>query len=95
MLEVSWDPKKARGNLKKHGVTFTEASTVLSDPFAEPRDDEDYPERVVLTGYSSEQRLLVVVHVEIVEENWVRIISACKANVSERKRHSRSRKGDE
>jgi uncharacterized DUF497 family protein len=27
----SWDPRKAIGNLRKHGVSFEEAATVFSD----------------------------------------------------------------
>ncbi|MEO5741186.1 MAG: BrnT family toxin, partial [Vicinamibacterales bacterium] len=29
-----WDPKKAAANLKKHKVSFDEATTVFTDPFA-------------------------------------------------------------
>ncbi len=31
-VTVEWDPVKARTNLKKHGVSFEEASTVFDDP---------------------------------------------------------------
>ena len=33
-MKIEWDPKKAKLNLKKHGVAFEEAATVLSDPMA-------------------------------------------------------------
>ena len=29
-----WDPKKAEANLKTHTVSFDEAKTVFTDPFA-------------------------------------------------------------
>jgi uncharacterized DUF497 family protein len=29
-----WDPAKAEANLKKHGVCFSDAETVLFDPLA-------------------------------------------------------------
>ena len=29
-----WDPAKAERNLRKHGVTFDEASTVFGDPLS-------------------------------------------------------------
>ena len=31
-MEVTWDPRKAAANHKKHKVSFEEASTVLADP---------------------------------------------------------------
>lgn len=31
MNEFEWDPRKARSNLKKHGVSFAEALTIFSD----------------------------------------------------------------
>ena len=29
--DVEWDPRKAAANLKKHGVDFADAATVLYD----------------------------------------------------------------
>jgi uncharacterized protein len=63
-LEFEWNEKIARANLKKHGVSFGEASTVFGDPLARtihdplPSDDED---RFVIIGESHQRRLLVVV----------------------------------
>jgi len=31
-VSVEWDAAKARTNLKKHGVSFEEASTAFNDP---------------------------------------------------------------
>jgi uncharacterized DUF497 family protein len=33
-LEIEWDPKKAEGNVGKHGVSFIVAATVLRDPLS-------------------------------------------------------------
>ena len=33
-LSFEWHEEKATANLKKHGVSFEEAKTVFSDPFA-------------------------------------------------------------
>jgi uncharacterized protein len=33
-VEYEWDPEKDRSNREKHGVSFTEASTVFLDPLA-------------------------------------------------------------
>jgi hypothetical protein len=32
--DFTWDPTKAASNIVKHGVSFTEAASVLLDPFA-------------------------------------------------------------
>lgn len=31
---IEWDKRKARSNLKKHGVSFQEAATVFVDPLS-------------------------------------------------------------
>jgi hypothetical protein len=36
--EFEWDPAKAASNLRKHGVSFDEASTVFGDPLDTPSD---------------------------------------------------------
>lgn len=33
-MQFEWVNKKAKSNVKKHGVTFEEASTVFDDDFA-------------------------------------------------------------
>ena len=33
-MKFEWDPKKALSNLRKHKVSFEEASRALSDPMA-------------------------------------------------------------
>ena len=39
-MEFEWDQDKATSNLKKHGVSFDEASSVFADPLAAIFDDE-------------------------------------------------------
>jgi uncharacterized DUF497 family protein len=34
LMDVVWDPEKARTNLKKHGIRFSDAEIVLLDPNA-------------------------------------------------------------
>jgi len=80
-IRFEWDPRKARSNKKKHGVSFQEARSVffdeqgllLEDP--QPLHEE---ERFVLLGLSVSLRLLVVVHA-LREEDVIRIISARRA----------------
>jgi uncharacterized protein len=87
-MQFECDPKKAKTNLKKHGVTFEEALTVLCDPLAATFDDPDHSEvelRFVTVGYSFRNRLMVVSHADRGEV--VRIISARLATAPERRRH--------
>lgn len=39
---LTWDEKKAAGNLAKHGVAFQEAATVFGDPLSDTFDDPDH-----------------------------------------------------
>ena len=76
-MRFEWDPKKAAGNLKKHGVTFQEAATVFGDPLAITFQDPDHSkdeERELTFGQSLQKRLIVVSHTE--RKNRTRIISA-------------------
>jgi uncharacterized DUF497 family protein len=83
-----WDAKKAKENLRKHGVSFDEAVTVFYDPLSATFNDPDHSmeePRFVSVGYSSRGRLLFVSHTE--HEEAVRIISARRATARERRRH--------
>lgn len=86
-LKFEWDKKKAESNLKKHGVSFDEATTVFRDPLAAIFDDEEHSDserREIIIGYSQRNRLLLVSFVERVV-NVIRIISARLATKKERK----------
>ena len=58
-MEIEWDIKKALSNLKKHGVDFADAVTVLEDERA-ITISEDYPdeERFITIGMDSFSRIL-------------------------------------
>jgi uncharacterized DUF497 family protein len=83
-LLFEWDAAKARSNLKKHGVSFEEATTVFGDPNA-VTIDSDYvgEDRLVTVGYSNRAILVVVVHTD--RNDRLRIISARKATRKERR----------
>ena len=52
-LRFEWDARKAAANVKKHGVSFDEASTAFSDENALLIPDPDHSEdeaRFILTG---------------------------------------------
>ena len=85
MLIFEWDPKKAKTNLKKHGVSFEEASTAFKDPLSLTIDDPLHSsdeQRLILIGMSYNNRMLVIVHTE--RRDNIRIISAKKATKKER-----------
>ena len=42
-LRFEWDDEKAKVNLKKHKVSFDEAATVFTDPFALTIPDPGHP----------------------------------------------------
>ena len=84
-LRFTWDPRKAAANLRKHRVSFREATTAFEDPLsltiADP-DHSDDEERFLLLGRSTRGRLLVVSHVE--RGDGIRVISARPAGRQER-----------
>ena len=84
-MNIEWDTKKAKSNLRKHGVSFEEAATALSDPMAATGVDPDHSiteDRYVTFGVSEKERLLVLSHTE--EKETIRIISARKASKGDR-----------
>ncbi len=85
-MKFAWDDKKAISNLKKHGISFEEASTVFGDWLAITIDDPLHSEsedQFIIIGKSELLNTLVVVHVERSEA--VRIISARLASKNEQK----------
>jgi uncharacterized DUF497 family protein len=90
-MRFEWDPAKAVRNLRKHGVSFEEASTVFYDPLAVTGADPDHSEgeeRLITFGVSSAKRLLVVSHTE--RGDVIRIISARPATRGEKRIYEES-----
>lgn len=91
MIHFEWDPQKDLTNQKKHGVSFTEASTVFEDEDAlvisDPEHSED-EERFVILGFSLQANLLVVCHCYRASESVIRIISARKATKNESRQYN-------
>lgn len=86
-LQFEWDGEKATFNIKKHGVSFEEAQTVLYDPLAYIFDDAAHSsveKREIIIGHSLLGRLLLVCFTERAPF-VVRIISARPATRKERK----------
>jgi uncharacterized DUF497 family protein len=82
-VRFAWDPKKAAANLKKHGVSFEQATTAFDDELGAYYPDSLNEARFILIGYSLRRRLLYIVHAEVVVDT-IRIISARKATKHEK-----------
>jgi uncharacterized DUF497 family protein len=85
-MEFEWNSDKANLNLKKHGVSFQEATTVFNDPLSVTFPDPDHSvgeSRYVIIGISRFEQLLVVAHTD--RGKKIRVISARKATRQERK----------
>ena len=91
MTDFEWDPEKAATNLKKHDVSFEEATTsffdVLSVTIGDPLHS-GVEERAILIGQSSSGRLLVTVHAD--RGSRIRLISARTATRKERKDYEKA-----
>jgi hypothetical protein len=94
-FRFEWDDKKDKVNVRKHGVSFIEASSAFYDEnaiqFFDP-DHSDAEDRFILLGISFKLRVLVVCHCFRKDETVVRIISARKADKDEDKEYWRLRK---
>jgi uncharacterized DUF497 family protein len=85
-MNFSWDDEKARSNVRKHGVSFQEASTAFGDPLSMTIDDPDHSvgeQRLLLLGQTYAGRLVVVAHTD--DGETVRIVSARLAERYERR----------
>ena len=85
-LRFEWNEDKAKGNLRKHKISFEEAKTVFHDEnariIADPEHSEQ-EERFILMGMSAGLKMLVVCHCYRESEEVIRIISARKATKQE------------
>ncbi|OGV68926.1 MAG: hypothetical protein A2283_16775 [Lentisphaerae bacterium RIFOXYA12_FULL_48_11] len=89
-MRFAWDEAKAAENLRKHGVSFEEGSTVFADENARLKHDPDHSQeedRFILLGFSAKLRLLIVCHAYRENDKVIRIISARKAIPNERKQY--------
>ena len=87
-LSFEWDKRKAESNLRAHGVSFGEATTVFGDPLSITISDPDHSSvetRFLDIGLSCFGRLLVVSYTE--RANKIRLISARIAARNERRQY--------
>ena len=85
-MKFEWDPDKERENIRKHWISFQEATTVFGDPLAGTIPDPDHSsseQRFITIGMTANHRLVVVSHTE--QDDNFRIISAHEPTAHERK----------
>ena len=87
--DFEWDGAKAEANVRKHGVSFEEASTIFADHSYILRADRTAPDRFHAIGMSASAHVLTVVHLE--RARRIRIISARKATRHERQTYASRR----
>jgi len=87
-MKFEWDPQKAASNQRKHGVSFQEAASVLSDSLSITYHDPDHSiteHRFITVGMSQSGRVLMVAHTD--RGDNIRIISARRTTHLERKHY--------
>ena len=93
-LRFEWDERKNAANVRKHGVSFTEAETVFADENALLLDDPSHSrdeERFILLGIGISLRVLLVFHCFREGRDVIRIFSARKATARERRQYAKRR----
>jgi uncharacterized DUF497 family protein len=91
--EFEWDLAKAESNLRKHGVSFEEATTAFADRRAVFRDDLAHSEeedRFLIIGCSKNDRILIVAYTYRTAD-IVRVISARPVTNAERRLYEEAR----
>ena len=94
-IEFGWDARKAADNLKKHKVSFEEASTVFYDESAIEFFDPEHSaaeERFLMLGISGRLRIMVVCYCVRKGGSEIRIISARKATKKEEKVYTQGKR---
>ena len=85
-IRFEWDENKNSINIKKHKLSFEEASTVFYDENAIVFDDPEHSQdedRFLIIGVSTSRKILIVSHCYRDSDNIIRLISARKAEKSE------------
>lgn len=85
-MKFEWNIQKSAKNLRKHGVSFSEAATVFGDDLAAIIADPDHftdEDRYIVIGLSNHRRLLLVAYTE--RDDTIRIISARELTLAEQK----------
>lgn len=88
-MRIEWDPAKARSNMTKHGVSFSDVEPVFYDDYALAMRDDTWAEeeRYVLIGPDAVGRIVTVCY--MYRKASIRIISARRATRVERREYAK------
>ncbi len=91
-----WDPVKNKTNLRKHGISFEEATEIFLDPLQLSMPDTEHSEleeRWITLGNTQAHQLYLVVHTFMThhqDQVTIRIISARPATRHEQQQYEGS-----
>ena len=88
-MDVGWDPSKARTNLEKHGISYSDVEPAFYDEFAIsiPAEFSEAEERFLLIGRDALGRVLTICYTYRGES--IRLISARQSTKSERREYEK------
>lgn len=97
-MKITWDPRKEQLNIRNHGLGFSFAEAILSDPLAATVCDrfEGGEHRWHTIGaVRSDLKLLLVVHTypDPDDDEWVRVIGLRPATANERRHYEEASSG--
>jgi uncharacterized DUF497 family protein len=86
-MKILFDPQKNLINIRKHGINFVDVEAVFYDAFAITIEDVGhYEQRFLTIGMNIDHQLLVICY-SYSEQDSLKIISARKADPSERRQY--------
>jgi len=86
-MEFEWDEAKDAANIEKHGVSFATATRIFEGPVLTWIDDRNDYGEMREHSLGSIEGILVLAVIHTNRQGIHRIISARRANRSERKRY--------
>ena len=97
-MKFEWDPAKNQANIRKHNLSFEEASELFSLPGNLILEEYDFEhsiteDRIISVGPIL-RGVIVVVSVEYDDEDIIRLISARFASTVEQKRYEEAVAGE-
>jgi uncharacterized DUF497 family protein len=88
-MSIEWDPAKAKSNLAKHGISFSDVEPAFYDEFALSMPDPFSlsEERFIVVGSDALGRVVTIAYTYRGEH--IRVISARPATNAERKTYEK------
>jgi uncharacterized DUF497 family protein len=88
-MGIEWDPTKAKSNLSKHGISFSDVEPAFYDEFALSIPDpfSISEQRFILVGRDALSRVLTIAYTYRSEH--IRVISARPATKAERRTYEK------